>query len=150
MVMPAPSRDRPLHILLVEDNPGDARLAVEAFRQSDILNTIHVVENGVEAMAFLHREGRYAEAPRPDLMLLDLNMPLMDGREVLAEVKGDPGLRSIPVIVLTVSTAADDISTSYEMQANCYLAKPLDLDEFEKLIGMVNHFWLGTVKLPPG
>jgi chemotaxis family two-component system response regulator Rcp1 len=122
-------------ILLVENNPGDVRLSVAA--------------DGVEAMAFLRREGKHAHAPRPDLILLDLNMPRKDGREVLAEIKADPDLRRIPVVILTMSTAEKDILESYDLHANCYIAKPVDLDQFLGVVQSIGEFWLATVRLPP-
>ncbi|MEI6876182.1 MAG: response regulator [Spirochaetota bacterium] len=138
-------------ILLVEDNPGDVDLAREALSDSKIRNTLFVVSDGVEAMAFLRREGVHAEARRPDLILLDLNLPRKDGREVLAEMKGDPGLRSIPVVVLTSSQAEEDILRSYDLHANCYITKPMDLKQFIRVINAIEDFWLTIVKLPrPG
>ncbi|PKN45602.1 MAG: response regulator [Deltaproteobacteria bacterium HGW-Deltaproteobacteria-17] len=137
-------------ILLVEDNEGDARLAKEAMRDSKIRNTLHHVLDGEEAMAFLRREGKYADAPRPDLILLDLNLPRKDGREVLAEIKGDPSLRLIPVVILTVSNAEEDILKTYNLHANCYITKPIDLDQFIKVVRSIEDFWLTIVKLPTG
>jgi two-component system, chemotaxis family, response regulator Rcp1 len=140
----------PIEILLVEDSPGDVRLTQEAFRASSLPVQLHVAADGVEAMAFLQRDGAsYEQSPRPDLILLDLNMPKMDGREVLARVKNDADLRSIPVVILTTSEAEADISRSYQLQANCYLTKPVHLDAFEDLVRSVNDFWLTKVKLPP-
>jgi chemotaxis family two-component system response regulator Rcp1 len=138
-----------IEILLVEDNPGDVRLAQEAFRDSKILNRLHVVGDGVEAMAFLRREGEYGGVPRPDLVLLDLNMPRKDGREVLAEVKADENLKRIPVVIMTVSKAEEDVLKTYNLHANCYIIKPLDLDQFIKVIKAIEDFWLTIVKLPP-
>ena len=138
-----------MEILLVEDNPGDIRLTQEAFRDGKIANNMSVVTDGVEAMTFLHQENEYADAPRPDIILLDLNLPKKDGREVLAELKQDPDLRRIPVIVLTTSKAEQDILNSYDMHANCYIAKPIDLEEFIKLVEGIGDFWLMVVKLPP-
>ena len=135
-------------VLLVEDNPGDARLTREAFRETDSSIQLHVASDGEEAMAFLRREGIHAHAPRPDIILLDLNLPKMNGREVLARIKADAGLKSIPTVVLTVSDAEADITKSYQLQANCYLAKPTRLDEFTELVKSINDFWLTTVKLP--
>jgi chemotaxis family two-component system response regulator Rcp1 len=140
---------RPVDILLVEDNPGDVRLTLEALRDSKMSNNINVVEDGAEAMAFLHQEGEYANAPRPDVILLDLNLPKKDGREVLAEIKADENLRCIPVVVLTTSQAEEDILRSYNLQANCYVTKPLDLDQFIKVVRSIEEFWLTIVKLPP-
>ena len=140
---------KPIEILMVEDNPGDVRLTVEALKEGKVRNKLHVVEDGVEAMAFLHGEGEYADAPRPDLILLDLNLPKKDGREVLAEIKGDPNLRRIPVVVLTVSEANEDILKTYDLHANCYVTKPVDLDQFIVVVKSVEDFWLTIVKLPP-
>jgi two-component system, chemotaxis family, response regulator Rcp1 len=138
----------PVHVLLVEDSPGDVRLTREAFREADAAVQLHVANDGVEAMAFLNREGRYEHAPRPDLILLDLNMPRMDGREVLAHIKADGGLKSIPTIILTTSDAELDIKKSYQLQANCYLSKPAHLEEFDSLVKSINEFWLIKAKLP--
>jgi CheY-like chemotaxis protein len=139
---------RAINILLVEDNPGDARLTIEAFRDAKVLNDLRVVADGVEAMAFLHREGKHADALRPDLILLDLNLPRKDGREVLEEIKRDADLRRIPVVILTTSQAEKDILTSYDLHANCYIRKPVDLDEFIAVVRGVESFWLSLVKLP--
>jgi chemotaxis family two-component system response regulator Rcp1 len=140
---------RPIEILMVEDNPGDVRLTVEALKEGKVRNNFHTVEDGVEAMAFLRRQGRYAEAPRPDLILLDLNLPKMNGREVLAEIKEDPELRRIPVVILTVSKAEQDIIKSYNLHANCYINKPVDLDQFLEVVKSIENFWLTVVMLPP-
>ncbi|MBC8264008.1 MAG: response regulator [Anaerolineales bacterium] len=140
---------KPVEILLVEDNPGDVRLTQEALKEGKMLNNLHVVGDGVEALAFLRREGKYANAPRPDVILLDLNLPKKDGREVLAEVKADEDLRRIPVVVLTVSKAEEDILKTYDLHANCYITKPLDLDQFIKVVKAIEDFWLTIVKLPP-
>lgn len=140
--------ERTFEILLVEDNPGDARLAMEALRECSIRNRLHRVENGVEAMTFLNREGEYKDMPTPDMILLDLNMPWKDGREVLREVKADADLKRIPIVVLTVSKAEEDILQSYDLHANCYLSKPIDLAEFELMMKAINDFWLNVVKLP--
>jgi chemotaxis family two-component system response regulator Rcp1 len=140
---------RPVDILLVEDNPGDVRLTLEALRDSKMSNNMNVVEDGAEAMAFLRQEGEYANAPRPDVILLDLNLPKKDGREVLAEIKADKNLRCIPVVVLTTSQAEEDILRTYDLQANCYVTKPLDLDQFIKVVRSIEEFWLTIVKLPP-
>jgi len=137
-----------IEILLVEDNPGDIRLTQEAFREAKVRNKLHVVGDGVEAMAFLRREGKYADAPRPDLILLDLNMPKKDGREVLAEIKTEKDLRRIPVVILTISKAEEDIIKSYDLHANCYITKPVDLEQFIKVVKAVEDFWLTIVKLP--
>ena len=139
----------PIEILLVEDNPGDVRLTIEALKETKVRNTLHVAEDGVQAMAFLNREGKYAEAPKPNLILLDLNLPRKDGREVLAEIKNDPRLRQIPVVVLTTSEAEKDIATTYNLHANCYITKPVDLDQFMIVVRSVEDFWLTIVKLPP-
>jgi CheY-like chemotaxis protein len=137
-----------IQVLLVEDSPGDVRLTQEAFREANITIQLHVVPDGVEAMAFLRNEGDHAEAPRPDLILLDLNLPRMDGREVLALIKADADLKSIPTVILTTSEAEADISKSYHLQANCYLSKPVQLDSFESLVKSINDFWLTKAKLP--
>lgn len=144
--MPVP----PIEILLVEDSPGDARLAMEALKEAKVLNHISVVPDGVEAMAFLRRQDGYGDVPRPDLILLDLNLPKKDGREVLAEVKADPSLQHIPVVILTTSQAEQDIMRSYRLHANCYITKPVDLDQFLEVIKSVENFWLTVVKLPTG
>ncbi len=147
--MNANSRDQRIEILLVEDNPGDVRLTKEALKEGKILNSLNVVSDGVEAMAFLRREGNYNGAPRPELILLDLNLPKKDGREVLAEIKRDPGLRLIPVVILTSSAAEQDIVKSYNLHANCYVTKPVDLDQFIEVVKSIENFWLAVVKLPP-
>ena len=139
----------PIEILMVEDNPGDIRLTVEALKEGKVRNNLHTVEDGVEALAFLRREGRYAEAPRPDLILLDLNLPKKTGPEVLAEIKDDPDLRLIPVVILTVSQAEQDIVKSYSLHANCYITKPVDLDQFLEVVKSIENFWLTVVMLPP-
>jgi chemotaxis family two-component system response regulator Rcp1 len=138
----------PIEVLLVEDSAGDVRLMREAFREANREIRMHVASDGLEAMAFLRRTGIHADAPRPDLILLDLNLPKMDGREVLAMVKQDRALKTIPTVILTTSDAAADIAKSYELQANCYLRKPVELDKFEDLVRSINEFWLTTVKLP--
>jgi CheY-like chemotaxis protein len=140
----------PIEILLVEDNPGDVRLTREAFRDARISNRIHTVCDGVEAMAFLNHEGAYTGALSPDLILLDLNLPKKDGREVLAAVKADERIKHIPVVVLTTSQAEQDIIKSYELQANCYVTKPVDLDQFLNTVKSIGDFWLAIVKLPRG
>lgn len=140
---------RPIEILLVEDNPGDARLAIEALKDAKVRNNMSIVEDGVEAMDFLHRKGQYADAPRPDVILLDLNLPKKDGREVLSEIKDDESLRRIPVVVLTVSKAEEDILKSYNLHANCFITKPLDLDQFLEVVKSIEAFWLSIVTLPP-
>ncbi len=139
-----------IDILLVEDNEGDARLAMEALKDSKIRNIIHHVLDGEEAMAFLRQEGAYADKPKPDLILLDLNLPRKDGREVLAEIKSDNYLKTIPVVVLTVSSDEQDILKSYNLHANCYVNKPLGLDQFLEVIRSIEDFWLTIVKLPDG
>jgi CheY-like chemotaxis protein len=138
-----------VNVLLVEDNPGDARLAVEALREGGGKVQLHLAQDGVEAMAFLKREGVHCDAPRPDLLLLDLNLPRKDGREVLAEVKNDPALRRIPVVVLTTSQAEQDVMSCYELHANCFITKPVDLDQFINVVRTIEGFWCQTVKLPP-
>ncbi|MFQ6080819.1 MAG: response regulator [Candidatus Bathyarchaeia archaeon] len=139
---------KPIEILLVEDNPGDVRLTQEAFREGKVRNKLHVVGDGVEAMTFLRREGKYADAPRPDLILLDLNLPKKDGREVLVEIKTEEELRCIPVVILTISKAEEDILKSYDLYANCYITKPVDLEQFIKVVKAIEDFWLTIVKLP--
>ncbi|HUW56259.1 MAG TPA: response regulator [Planctomycetota bacterium] len=139
-----------VEILLVEDNPGDVRLTLEALRENKILNRFHVASDGVGAMAFLHREGVYTDAPRPDLILLDLNLPGKDGREVLAEIKADETLRRIPVVILTTSKAEEDILKTYDLHANCYITKPVDLEQFVQVVKAIENFWLEMVKLPGG
>ena len=143
------ARAAPVHILLVEDNPGDVRLTQEAFREADPAVRIHVAVDGVEALAFLRRNGKHGQAPRPDIILLDLNLPKMDGREVLAHIKDDDDLRTIPTIVLTTSASEADITKSYQLQANCYLNKPVELDAFENLVKSIDDFWLTKAQLPP-
>jgi chemotaxis family two-component system response regulator Rcp1 len=147
--MSTPGIGRPVEILLVEDNAGDARLAQEALKDAKVRNTIRWIKDGVEALAFLRGEGDYAGETRPDVILLDLNLPKKDGREVLAEIKNDKDLRQIPVVVLTVSDAEEDIVKSYSLHANCYVKKPLDLDQFLRVIKGIESFWLTIVKLPP-
>ena len=137
-----------VEILLVEDNPGDALLTREAFRDCKLLNTLHHVEDGAQALAFLRREGPYADRPRPDLILLDLNLPRMDGREVLAEVKGDEQLRGIPVIVLTTSADERDVLRAYHLHANCFITKPIALERFLEVVRSIEQFWLTIVRLP--
>ncbi|HKR20684.1 MAG TPA: response regulator [Stellaceae bacterium] len=146
MVETLPSR--PIEVLLVEDNPGDARLTREALREGKIHNNLHHARDGVEALAFLKREGEFAKAPMPDLVLLDLNLPRKDGREVLAEMKQDPRLRTIPVVVLTTSEAENDIVRSYELHANCYITKPVGLEQFISIVREIESFWLAVVTLP--
>ena len=139
---------KPVEILLVEDNPGDVRLTQEAFKDGKMLNKLHVVEDGMEALAFLKREGKYTDVPRPELILLDLNLPRKDGRDVLAEIKGDRNLKRIPVVILTTSRSEEDILRSYDLNANCYITKPLELDKFIEIVKSIEDFWLTIVKLP--
>ncbi len=138
-----------IQILLVEDNPGDVRLTIEALRGAKVANELHVVADGEEAIEFLRQTGRHTEAPRPDIVLLDLNLPRLDGREVLANVKSDPDLAKIPIIVLTSSTAEQDIEESYGLHANCYISKPVDFTEFIQAVRSLEGFWLKIVRLPP-
>jgi two-component system, chemotaxis family, response regulator Rcp1 len=138
----------PVEVLLVEDSPGDARLTQEAFQAVNSSVHLHVASDGVEAMAYLRREGVYADAPRPDLTLLDLNMPRMDGREVLAQIKKDDKLKTIPIVVLTTSESESDIAKSYQLHANCYLCKPVQLSAFDNLVKSINDFWLTKARLP--
>jgi CheY-like chemotaxis protein len=140
---------KPVEILLVEDNPGDVRLTVEALQEAKVLNNLNVAGDGMEAMAFLRREGPHADAPRPELILLDLNLPKKDGREVLSEIKEDPDLRRIPVVVLTTSKAESDIIKTYNLHANCYITKPVELDQFLEIVKSIEGFWLSIVTLPP-
>ena len=140
---------RSIEILLVEDNPADVRLTREVLKDSKIRNNLSVVPDGVEAMAFLRKDGKYGNSFRPDLILLDLNMPRKDGREVLAEVKSDPDLRRIPVVILTSSKAEEDIMKVYDYHANCYINKPVDLDDFINIVKVIEGFWLTIVELPP-
>ena len=144
------SAHSPIQILLVEDNPGDVRLTREVLKDGRINNALNVVEDGVEAMAFLRHEGAYADAEQQDLVLLDLNLPKKDRREVLAEMKADPALRRIPVIILTTSSAERDILGAYDLHANCYITKPVDLDQFVTVVRSIEDFWLSIVKLPGG
>ena len=146
--MEASGTGRPIDILLVEDNPGDVRLTIEALRDSKVRNHLHVVTDGVEAMAFLRREVKYANEARPDLILLDLNLPRKDGRQVLMEIKADPLLKTIPVVVLTTSRAEQDVLRSYELQANCYISKPVDLEQFMTVVRSIEDFWLTILTLP--
>jgi two-component system, chemotaxis family, response regulator Rcp1 len=139
----------PVEILLVEDNPGDVRLAREGLSECKIRNNLHVVDDGVKAMAFLRRQDEYAKAPRPDLVLLDLNLPRKDGREVLREVKEDESLRTIPIVVLTTSKAEEDIMKSYALHANCYVTKPMGLQQFLDVVRSIEDFWFTIVRLPP-
>jgi CheY-like chemotaxis protein len=139
----------PIEVLLVEDNPGDAQLTRIALEDSKISIHLNVVEDGVEAMAFLRKQEKYAKMPHPDIVLLDLNLPRKDGREVLAEIKGDENLKRIPVVVLTTSQAEEDILKAYNLCANCYITKPVDFDQFVKIVQSIENFWFAIVKLPP-
>jgi CheY-like chemotaxis protein len=141
-------RGRPIEILLVEDNPGDVRLTIEALKEGKVRNNLSVARDGVEAISFLRREGSFAESSRPDLILLDLNLPKKDGREVLADIKNDPVLRRIPVVVLTTSKAEEDILRTYDLHANCYITKPVDLEQFISVVRSIDDFWLSVVRLP--
>jgi chemotaxis family two-component system response regulator Rcp1 len=138
-----------IEILLVEDNPADIRLAQEAFKDAKVHNILYTVGDGVEAMAFLRQQGKYADVGRPDLILLDLNLPKKDGREVLAEIKTDEHLKLIPVVILTVSKDEEDILKTYNLHANCYITKPIDFEQFMKVVKSIEEFWLTIVKLPP-
>jgi CheY-like chemotaxis protein len=137
-----------IQVLLVEDNPGDVRLTKEALKEGKLLNQLTVVGDGVEALLFLRKEGIYADAPQPELILLDLNLPKKDGREVLAEIKADPNLRRIPVVVLTTSSSEEDILKIYDLHANCYITKPVDLEQFMGVVKSIEDFWVSVVKLP--
>ena len=137
-----------MHVLLVEDSPGDVRLTQEAFREANRMIRLHVASDGVEAMAFLRREGSHSDAPRPDIILLDLNLPRMDGREVLTQIKADDNLKTIPTVILTTSDSEADVARSYQLHANCYLKKPVQLEQFESLVKSINDFWLTKVTLP--
>ncbi len=139
---------RPIEILLVEDSPSDIELTVEALRDGKIANNLSVVHDGVQAVDFIRRRNNYSQSPRPDLILLDLNLPRKDGREVLAELKGDPDLRKIPVVVLTTSRADKDILCAYNLNANCYITKPVDFKQFLEVVHSIEHFWLSVVTLP--
>lgn len=142
--------EAPVEILLVEDNPGDYRLTKEALKEGKVYNNLHWCQDGVDAIEFLKRRGKHAEAPRPDIILLDLNLPKKDGREVLSEIKGDEDLRKIPVVILTTSKAEEDVLKSYDLHANCYVTKPVDLDKFIVVVQSIDRFWLTVVTLPPG
>ncbi len=146
--MENPALVPPLEILLVEDNPGDVRLTSIALKRSKILINLNVVQDGKKALAYLHNDGDYNDAIRPDLIFLDLNLPGIDGRDVLAEIKSDPNLRSIPVVVLTCSTAEEDILRSYALHANCFISKPVDLNQFIKIVSTIEDFWFTVVRLP--
>lgn len=147
--MNKPKGGKPIEILLIEDNPADVRLTEEAFKEGKVLNNLSVVANGVEALDFLRRKGKYADSPRPDLILLDLNMPKKNGREVLGEIKQDPDFKRIPIVVLTISKSEEDIMKSYNLHANCYISKPVGLDQFIDVVKSIEDFWLTIVKLPP-
>ena len=140
---------RPIEILLVEDSATDVLLTREAFQDGKIRNVLHVVEHGEDALSFLRNEGMYADAPRPDLILLDLNLPRMDGREVLAKIKAEEGLKQIPVVVLTTSKHEEDILESYNLHANCFITKPVDFEKFTEVVGKIEQFWFTVVTLPP-
>jgi CheY-like chemotaxis protein len=142
------ARGRPIEILLVEDNPGDVRLTQEALKEGKVLNHLSVVRDGVEALSFLNRKEKYKDAPRPDLIWLDLNLPKKNGREVLGEIKGNPDFRRIPVVILTISKDEQDILKSYDLHANCYITKPVDLTQFINVVKSIEDFWLTIVKLP--
>ena len=144
-----PRNGRPVEVLLVEDNPGDVRLTMEALKEAKVINHLSVAMDGVEALAYLRREGKFSNAPRPELILLDLNLPRKDGREVLAEIKQDPNLKRIPVVVLTTSQAEQDVLRTYDLHANCYINKPVDLDQFIEIVKTIEGFWLSIVQLPP-
>ena len=146
--MSAAASGTPIEILLVDDNPGDVRLVQEALKDAKLLNPLRVARNGEEALQFLRREGQYADVPRPDLMLLDLRLPGIDGLEVLRRIKADPVLRRIPVVILTTSDAERDIFKAYDLNANCYISKPVDLDQFMKVVRKIEQFWFTMVKLP--
>jgi chemotaxis family two-component system response regulator Rcp1 len=141
--------NRPVEILLVEDNPGDERLTREALKEGKVYSNLHWVKDGVEAMEFLRRQGKYSSVPRPDIILLDLNLPKKDGREVLQDIKNDPELKRIPVVVLTTSKAEEDVLRTYNLHANCYVTKPVDLEKFIVVVKSIDVFWLTVVTLPP-
>ena len=137
-----------IDILVVEDNPGDARLIKEVLNENKIFNSLYIVRDGVEAMDFLYARGKFKESPKPDLIILDLNLPRKDGREVLAEIKSDNELKRIPVVIMTISQAEEDIFKSYSLHANCFVTKPIDLNQFIKVIKSIENFWFSVVKLP--
>ena len=143
-----PHTSRPIQILLVEDSPSDVKLTFEALKQAKVANLVSHVEDGVQAMEFVRRQGQYSQSPRPDLILLDLNLPRKDGREVLKELKEDPSLRSIPVVVLTTSKAEQDVLRSYQLHANCYVTKPVNFERFLEVVQSIENFWLTVVALP--
>jgi len=138
-----------VEILLVEDNPGDVRLTIEALKESKILNNLNVVDDGIEAMAYLNKEGKYKDRPHPDLIILDLNLPRKDGREVLEEIKEHKNFKRIPIVILTISEAEEDILKTYQLHANCFITKPVDINQFIKVVKSVSNFWFSIVKLPP-
>lgn len=144
------TRAAPVEILLVEDNPGDVRLTREALKEGKVYSTLHWAKDGVEALEFLRRQGKFPDVPRPDIILLDLNLPKKDGREVLAEIKNDDALKRIPVVILTTSKAEEDVLRSYELHANCYVTKPVDLEKFIVVVQSIDRFWLTVVTLPNG
>ena len=146
--MVIPDLVKPIEILLIEDNPGDVRLTIEALKEAKVINHLTVVKDGMEALAFLRRQGSYTAAPRPHLIVLDLNLPKKDGREVLADIKADDRLKRIPVVVLTTSQDEQDVLKSYNLHANCYITKPVDLDQFVRVVRSIEDFWLGIVVLP--
>lgn len=148
--MVVPELVKPIEILLVEDNPGDVRLTIEALKEAKVINHLTVVKDGMEALAFLRRQGSYTAAPRPHLIVLDLNLPRKDGREVLAEMKADEELRRIPVVVLTTSRSEEDVLRAYDLHANCFITKPVGLDQFLRIVESIHGFWLSIVTLPPG
>ena len=141
-------RNGPIEILLVEDNPGDVRLTREALKEGKVYSNLHTVKDGVEAMEFLRRQGKYASVPRPDIILLDLNLPKKDGREVLQEIKNDDKLKRIPVVILTTSKAEEDVLKTYNLHANCYVTKPVGLEAFQAIVKSIESFWFTVVKLP--
>jgi chemotaxis family two-component system response regulator Rcp1 len=141
---------RPIIVLMIEDNPTDVLIAKEGLFSANMLNTLHVADDGIEAMEFLRQRGKYADAPRPDLILLDLNMPRMNGQEVLAVIKADDDLKKIPVVILTTSRSEEDVSKAYGLHANCFISKPVDFDEFMKVVRTIQDFWFSVVTLPPG
>jgi two-component system, chemotaxis family, response regulator Rcp1 len=147
--MPSLDAPRAIEILMVEDNPGDVRLTREALKGGKVLNQLHVVEDGVAALDFLYRRPPHEDAPRPDVILLDLNLPKMDGREVLSKIKSDDALKVIPVVVLTTSQAEEDVLRAYRLSANCYVTKPVDLHQFNRIVQAIEEFWLTIVSLPP-
>jgi CheY-like chemotaxis protein len=146
--VPIQSVPKPIEVLLVEDNPGDAQLTRIALSDGKMCINLSLTEDGVDALAFLRKEGQYADAPRPDLILLDLNLPRKDGREVLADIKADPSLKRIPIVVLTTSQSDTDILKAYELAANCFITKPVDFDQFVKIVQTIEDFWFTVVKLP--